>query len=73
MTPAERKPMLRRGLAKAIRASGRAHAKVAAASRRPATDWRSLHRLAKVADRPYLAQGRVAGFALNLAAEERRT
>lgn len=71
MTAAERRKMIKAELGKAIRANGRAHAKVAALCRRPPTGWRLLRALGRAADRAALSDGRVSGFALMLASEER--
>ncbi len=72
MTAADRKAHLERELGKAIRVSGRAHAKVAALCRQPRADRRSLRTLGSAFNRAALSDGRVAGFALALAAEDRR-
>jgi hypothetical protein len=72
---AEARKKVERELVKAIRASGRAHAKVAALCRRPRSEWRTwrtLSALGKAARRAALTDGRVGGFALMLAAERRR-
>ncbi len=69
MTAADRK-QIERELGKAMRASGRAHAKVAALCRQPRADRRSLRTLGSAFNRAALSDGRVAGFALLLAAHD---
>lgn len=71
MTRAGRK-QIERELANAIRACGRAHAKVAALSRRPPSEWRALRAFGRAAERASVAYGRVSGFALLFEAERRR-